>query len=99
MKRFNLPPPPNNPVEPYRFIINSHAVPEDMNIRTVPNQGVCDAFYALGTQPHAHHLQSAKDEVDMAVWGFNEQARYLRQEDINGDEFINRGNNNGERKR
>jgi hypothetical protein len=78
------------PDRPYRIEVNNQCVPvnipSDPPIRTVPQEGVCDAFYPYGNQPHGHHLQSAQDDIDMAVWGWGEQGRQLQQEDKNHDE-------------
>lgn len=69
-----------------RIDINDSYVPGIDKVRTVPNKGVTDAYFAHGTQAHSHHLQSADDDLDMAIWGLNEQARQLQQEDRNHDE-------------
>lgn len=66
--------------------INDSYTPKIDEVRTVKNKGVTDAYFAHGSQPHSHHLQSADDDIDMAVWGFNEQARQIQQEDRNKDE-------------
>jgi hypothetical protein len=80
------------PILPDRIEVNNQSVPADvpdeLPIRTVPQEGVCDAFYPFPSEPHGHHLQSADDDIDMAVWGWNEQGRYLQQEDKNGDDNI-----------
>jgi hypothetical protein len=68
--------------------INDEATPQYVNVRTVPNEGVCDAYYPYGNQAHGHHLQSGGPDMDMAVWSFNEQARLIDQEDRNKDETI-----------
>lgn len=86
------PKPPDDGVE---LRINDEATPIRESVRTVNDDQVCPAYYPHGTQPHSHHLQSAKDDIDMAVWGWNEQGRQLQQEDRNGDDTIGRGNNNG----
>lgn len=66
--------------------INDERTPKIDKVRTVPNKGTTDAFFAHGSQSHSHHLQDADPDIDMAVWGFNEQARQLQQEDRNKDE-------------
>lgn len=66
--------------------INDERTPKIDKVRTVPNKGVVDAFYPFPAQAHGHHLQDADEDIDMAVWGFNEQARQLEQEDRNKDE-------------
>lgn len=73
--------------------LNSQFVPAARSIhpppvRTVPQEGVCDAFYPFPNEAHGHHLQDAQDDIDMAVWGWNEQGRQLQQEDKNHDETI-----------
>jgi hypothetical protein len=81
---------PKPPDDGVRLRINDEVTPLDMPVRTVDNDAVCDAFYAYGTQPHSHPLQNAQDDVDMAVWGWNEQGRQIQQEDKNKDETINK---------
>jgi hypothetical protein len=76
-----------------RIELNTQYVPAARSTRpeptrTVPNEGVCDAFYPYGNQPHGHHLQDAQDDIDMAVWSWGEQGRQLQQEDKNHDETI-----------
>lgn len=68
--------------------INDERTPQERKVRTVTTEmtGVTDAYFAHGSQSHSHHLQDAQDDMDMAVWGFNEQARQIQQEDRNKDE-------------
>lgn len=80
------------PIRPHRIEVNNQFVPDDIPaeqpIRTVPQEGVVDAFYPFPNKPHGHHLQNADDEFDLAVWGCGEQGRQLWQEDKNHDETI-----------
>jgi hypothetical protein len=78
------------PELPYRIEVNDQCVPDERKVRTVPQEGVCDAYYPYGNQPHGHHLQDAQDDVDMSVWGWGEQGRYLQQEDKNKDDNLKR---------
>jgi hypothetical protein len=66
--------------------INDSFTPQYEKSHTVPDEGVTDAYFAHPSQAHSHHLQSGGPDMDMAVWGFNEQARQLEQEDRNKDE-------------
>lgn len=70
---------------PSRLQVNNQTVPTDvpdeLPIRTVSQEGVVDPFY-----PYPMHVTSATDDVDMAVWGWNEQGRYLKQTDKLKDE-------------
>jgi|SRR5215831_10873789 len=52
-------------------------------------EGVVDAFYPRLGQPGSGHLQSADDDIDYAVQGWNEQARTQAQEERHHFETIN----------
>jgi len=80
-----------------RLRINDEVLPVDEGVRTTTLTGIVPARYPFPAQEHGHHLQSADDDIDYAVWGWNEQARDLAQEDRNHDETINkrRGSSNG----
>lgn len=70
---------------PARLQVNNQIVPDDipneLPIRTVPDAGVVDAFY-----PYPMSVTNATDDIDMSVWGWNEQGRYLQQMDKLRDE-------------
>jgi hypothetical protein len=80
--------PRRGDVSPPRLNINDERTPNDPEVRIVDNDSVCAAYYPFGNQPHGHHLQGAQDDLDMAIWGWNEQGRQLRQEDKNKDDII-----------
>ena len=71
-----------------RIEINDSTTPDYVESRVVPNEGVCDAYYPFPAKAHGHHLQGGGPDMDMAVWGVNDQARVIQQEDRNGDETI-----------
>jgi hypothetical protein len=86
------PKPPDDGVD---LRINDESTPIRESVRTVNDDEVCSPYYARSPQAHSHHLQDAKDDIDMAVWSWNEQGRQLHQEDKNGDDIIGRGKSNG----
>jgi hypothetical protein len=81
------PKPPDDGVERR---INDETTPAMPGVRTVTGSGIVPAYYPQGLQAHSHHLQGADPEIEQAVWGWNEQARDLAQEDRNHDETINK---------
>ena len=86
-RAFKKPKPPDDGVD---LRVNDEATPITEPVRTVNNDAVCPAYYPHGSQAHSHHLQNAQDDLDMAVWGWNEQGRQLQQEDKNKDDTIKR---------
>lgn len=74
--------------EDYSIEINDQCVPKIPAPRTVKIDAVCPAYYPRPNLAHGHHLQDADPDCSMAVWGFNEQARMLQQEDRNGDDTL-----------
>ena len=86
------PKPPDDGVD---LRINDEVTPKREDVRTVDNDTVCPAYYPHGSQAHSHHLQSADEDYSYALWGWNEQARQLAQEDRNGDDTLGRGKKNG----
>jgi len=87
-RAFAKPKPPDDGVD---LRVNDETTPKLEDVRTVNENAVCAPYYPHGSQAHSHHLQSAEDDLDMAVWGWNEQGRVLHQEDENKDDTINRG--------
>ena len=67
--------------QPRDLEVNDEFTPASVKVRTVPDEPVVDAFYAYPT-----NIPSATDDVNMAVWGWNEQGRYLKQIDKLKDE-------------
>lgn len=61
--------------------VNAEITPEPRTVRTVSDSPVVDAYYAYPMK-----VTSATDDVDMAVWGWNEQGRYVKQTDKLKDE-------------
>ena len=68
--------------------VNDEVIPIVESVRTVDQDSVCPVYYPHGSQSHSHHLQGAQDDIDMAVWGWNEQGRQIHQEDKNKDDTI-----------
>jgi|SRR5215472_7467847 len=90
---------PKPPDDGVKVRINDEVLPSsdwaDEQVRTVTLTGIVPARHPHPLQPHGHHLQSATEDVEYAVWGWNEQARDLAQEDRNGDETINKRRSSG----
>jgi len=81
---------PKPPDDGVKVRINDETTPKMPSVRTVDPDSCVPAYYPHPLQPHGHHLQAADEEVEQAVWGWNEQARDLAGEDRNHDETINK---------
>jgi hypothetical protein len=82
-----------------RLRVNDETLPtsevmDEDEVRTTTLTGIVPARYPHPLQDHGHHLQTANDDIAYAVWGWNEQARDLAQEDRNHDETLG-GKRNG----
>jgi len=80
-----------------KFKVNAQVVPEDETaagnvigdkVRTPDDNTVCPAYYPFPNQEHGHHLADADRDVEMAVWSWGEQSRYVYTEDCYGDDSI-----------
>lgn len=67
--------------QPRDLTVNDEFTRENATVRTVSDDSAVDAFY-----PYPMKVTSATDDIDMAVWGWNEQGRYLKQTDKLKDE-------------
>src|SRR5215472_566370 len=84
---------PKPPDDGVRKRVNDEVLPsnnwadEDPEVPQV--EGVVDAFYPRPPAAGSGHLQSADEDIDYAVQGWNEQARTLAQEQRHHFETIN----------